>query len=76
MSDNRWLRPWLEGVLAKELNLSLDEVRRVKRFDEMGVDSILAVFIAAELEEKLQKPVSTSALYDHPDLDSLVAALC
>jgi acyl carrier protein len=69
------LRSWLETMLAQELRLSLDDVRRIRRFDEMGVDSILAVFIASELEERLGRPVDSNVLYEFADVDSLIRSL-
>ena len=79
MTQNAWTKAeiaaWLEAVLTRELALPVDEVQRVMRFDAMGVDSILAAYIATELRQKTGRRVEIDEIYDHGDYRSLADVL-
>lgn len=69
------LTQWLEETLSTELGLPIEEVRKVRRFDELGVDSVLASFISASLGDRLNRAVDPNILYEFLDIDSLADAL-
>lgn len=62
---------WLEELVSRELKLSVTKVRDVKRFDALGVDSLLAAFICAELTNRLGREITIDAVYDHEDIYTL-----
>lgn len=66
---------WLECILARELSLPADLVKSVRRFDELGMDSILAVYIAGQLEERFETPIDAQLFYEFPDIDAVVDAV-
>lgn len=62
---------WLEKFLATELDISVEEVRRAQRFDSLGVDSLMAAQIAAELEVMIGRPFTPEEIYEHEDIQTL-----
>lgn len=62
---------WLEEVISRQLRLSISKVRAIKRFDALGVDSMLAAYISAELTERLGRQISIDTVYDHGDVYTL-----
>jgi acyl carrier protein len=73
--DKADLVGWLENLLVQELEMSPQLIREIGRFDELGVDSLLAAFIAAELMERLGRPVSIDAIYEYGDMNTLAEQL-
>lgn len=65
------LTVWLENLISTEMQLPLDQVRQIKRFDALGVDSLLAAYIAAELKDRLGRPVDIDTVYEHGDVYTL-----
>jgi acyl carrier protein len=65
------LRVWLEQLLAAELDLSPKDLLQSRRFDELGVDSVLAAFISGALKEHLKRHVDLNVLYELPDIESV-----
>lgn len=66
---------WLEIFLSKELRISVEEVRQRQRFDSLGVDSLMAAQIAAELEAMIGRPFMSEEIYEHEDIQTLAANL-
>ena len=52
------LSAWLEEVLSRELQIPVRDIRDIKRFDALGVDSLLAAYLAAELTTPLGRQVN------------------
>ena len=62
---------WLENLIATEMQLPLDQVRQIGRFDALGVDSLLAAYIAAELKDRVGRPVDIDTVYEQGDVYTL-----
>jgi hypothetical protein len=62
---------WLESTVVRGLDIDPAVIRSTRRFDELGVDSMLSASIARELRRKVRQPVSLNALYEFPDIDIL-----
>lgn len=62
---------WLEDVISRELQISLSDIRNIRRFDALGVDSLLAAYIASELTNRLGRSINIDTVYDHGDLYTL-----
>lgn len=65
------LRGTLSGLLSKELRLRADEVRTDRPFTEYGLDSMAALTIAGELEERYAIELPATLLWDCPTIDHL-----
>jgi acyl carrier protein len=79
MTQKQWtkaeLAGWLETVLTRELALPIEEVQSVRRFDAMGVDSLLAAYIASELRQRTGRRIDIDEIYDHGDYRTLAEVL-
>jgi hypothetical protein len=62
---------WLEATVVRSLQIDPAVVLATRRFDELGVDSMLAAQIARELRRKVQRPVGLNALYEYQCIDSI-----
>ncbi|UJR87253.1 MULTISPECIES: beta-ketoacyl synthase N-terminal-like domain-containing protein [Sandaracinus] len=70
-SLSRMLRSWL----AAELLVDERELDPRRPFAELGVDSVIAVEIARRVRAQWDVDLPATALYDHPTLDALRAAI-
>ncbi|PIQ23356.1 beta-ketoacyl synthase [bacterium (Candidatus Blackallbacteria) CG17_big_fil_post_rev_8_21_14_2_50_48_46] len=66
-----WIRQWL----ATELTGTLESFSIETPLQALGLDSALAVRLHADLEEKLNRKLIPSLLWDFPNLKQLVPAL-
>ena len=57
--------------LAKVLRIAKDRVKTDTKFNRLGLDSAMVVYVMMELEEKLDLELSTDDFYDHPTVDAL-----
>jgi acyl carrier protein len=57
--------------LAKVLRISKDRVQTDTKFNRLGLDSAMAVYLMMELEEKLDLELSMDDFYDYPTVDDL-----
>jgi acyl carrier protein len=57
--------------LAKVLRLPKDRVETDTKFNRLGLDSAMVVYVMMELEEKLGVELSPDDFYDHPTVDQL-----
>jgi acyl carrier protein len=57
--------------LAKVLRIARDRIRTDTKFNRLGLDSAMVVYVMMELEEKLDLELSTDDFYDHPTVDAL-----
>ena len=57
--------------LAKVLRITRDRIKTDTKFNRLGLDSAMVVYVMMELEEKLDLELSTDDFYDHPTVDAL-----
>jgi acyl carrier protein len=57
--------------LAQALRVPTQKVDTKARFNRMGLDSAMVVYVMMELEEKLGLELSTDDFYDYPTVDAL-----
>ncbi len=57
--------------LADALGISADAVDRTKNFTAFGVDSVKAFALAGDLAEWLDRELSATLYWDHPNLEAL-----
>jgi acyl carrier protein len=58
-------------ALANILRISKDRVDTGTKFNRLGLDSAMLVYLMMELEEQLDLELSTDDFYDHPTVDAL-----
>ena len=63
--------PLIAGIVAGRLGIPGDEIRRDRSFAEYGVDSILAVGIVNEVNERFGLEMKPTALFDYPSVRDL-----
>ena len=61
--------------LAKSLKMAPDDVDTAVAFDRYGMDSVVAVELTGELEQRMGKKLEPTLLYDYPTIDALSAYL-
>ena len=57
--------------LAQALRVPTQKVDTKTRFNRMGLDSAMVVYVMMELEEKLGLELSMDDFYDYPTVDEL-----
>jgi acyl carrier protein len=57
--------------LAKVLRVSKDRVETDAKFNRLGLDSAMVVYVMMELEEKLGIELSMDDFYDYPSVREL-----
>ena len=65
------IRDWLVAHLAHRLQCEAAEIDVRQPFARYGLTSRDALEIAAELEQRMKRPLSPSLVYDYPSIDSL-----
>jgi natural product biosynthesis luciferase-like monooxygenase protein/amino acid adenylation domain-containing protein len=73
--DAEAIADWLAAALARALKRAPDEIDRSSTFHALGVDSMTSVELAGDLEAWIGQPVSLTALFEHPSISILAAAL-
>lgn len=68
-------RRWLVERVARTAGVTPGRIDPHAPFERLGLDSAAATTIAGELEERCGRPVPPTALYDHPTIAALAAAL-
>jgi acyl transferase domain-containing protein/acyl-CoA synthetase (AMP-forming)/AMP-acid ligase II/pimeloyl-ACP methyl ester carboxylesterase len=66
---------WLIDNIARRLSVSAREIDTEEPFASMGLDSVQAVRLSAELEDYLSIKLSPTIIYDYPNISSLAAYL-
>ena len=56
---------------ANVLRIAKDRVKTDTKFNRLGLDSAMVVYVMMELEEKLDLELSTDDFYDYPTIDAL-----
>ncbi len=62
--------------LANVLRMPQDRIETGTKFNRLGLDSAMVVYVMMELEEKLGLELSTDDFYDYPTVDALSNYLC
>ena len=57
--------------LANVLRIPRDSVATGTKFNRLGLDSAMVVYVMMELEEKLDLELTTDDFYDYPTVDEL-----
>ena len=57
--------------LANVLRIAKDRVKTDAKFNRLGLDSAMVVYVMLEIEEKLGLELSTDDFYDYPTIDDL-----
>ena len=70
------LENWLIENIARRVGVSAREINTEEPFASMGLDSVQAVRLSAELEDYLGIELSPTVIYDYPNISSLAAYLC
>jgi acyl carrier protein len=73
--DETAIRTWLVERLAKRLKMTSAEIDSSKPFADYGLDSIVAVQVAGELEKLVEKRLSPALLFEYPTIDDVAAFL-
>ncbi|RKU04050.1 polyketide synthase [Burkholderia sp. Nafp2/4-1b] len=69
------IRNWLVDRLAKQLKVDRAAIDPAKRFDEYGLDSIVAVQVSGDLEKVVEQRLSPALLFEHNSIDDLARHL-
>jgi len=57
--------------LARALRVKKDSIDPRVKFNRLGLDSAMVVYVMMELEEKIGVELTTDDFYDHPTVDEL-----
>ncbi|MFJ8661926.1 acyl carrier protein [Streptomyces sp. NPDC093795] len=68
-------RAWLAGRLAEHLGMSPADLSLDTPLSEYGLDSVYALSVAADLEDRLGVLVDPTVLWDNPTLNALCEAV-
>ncbi|MBA2779439.1 acyl carrier protein [Billgrantia kenyensis] len=69
------IKLWLVQRMAKQLKIDPADVETDRSFDSYGLDSIVAVQVAGDLEKFLEQRLSPALLFEHRSIDELTRYL-
>lgn len=69
------LEPWLTGRVAFHLRRTAEEIDPDTPLADYGIDSVAAISICGEIEERHRIPVSPTIAYDFPTVHAIAAHL-
>jgi acyl carrier protein len=69
------IQSWLTTHLAEHLGLSPEDIDMRKPFTEYGLDSMVGVFLAGDLEDWLGLQLSATVLWEYPTTEMLATYL-
>ncbi|MDJ0534008.1 MAG: alpha/beta fold hydrolase [Xenococcaceae cyanobacterium MO_207.B15] len=69
------IETWLVENIAQRLGVSTEQIDIEEPFASLGLDSVQAVRLSAELEDYLKAKLSPTLIYDYPNISSLAAYL-
>lgn len=69
------LRRWLTDRVADYLECSAERIDRSVPLGEYGLDSVLALAVAGEIEDHLDITLDPTVLWDYPTIDALALYL-
>jgi len=62
---------WCIDYLAKKLKLPADRIDPNAKFSRLGVDSAMAMFLLADLEERFGLELASDTVFEHPSIIEL-----
>jgi acyl carrier protein len=65
------VKHWLISRVAEILDIPLDQLQRVKRMDELGLDSVTQASLVLEIEKQFGCVINQEALFDYPTVQAL-----
>lgn len=69
------IRRWLVQRLARQIKVAPGEIDTARKFEQYGLDSIVAVRVSGDLEKLVEQRLSPALLFEHPSIDELSAHL-
>ena len=69
------IQSWLTTHLAEQLRLSPEDIDMRRPFTEYGLDSMIGVFLAGDLEDWLGLQLSATVLWEYPTAEMLAQYL-
>ncbi|HSW80281.1 MAG TPA: acyl carrier protein [Candidatus Saccharimonadales bacterium] len=66
---------WLVNRLAKHLKVDPSEIDTSKKFEQYGLNSIVAVKVSGDLEKLVEQRLSPALLFEYPSIAELSAHL-
>ena len=69
------LRAWSVDRAALLLDVSPQRIATDRPLADQGLDSVSAVALIGELEDRVRRDLDPDLLYDHPAVDDLVGLL-
>ncbi|MEV6652589.1 acyl carrier protein [Streptomyces sp. NPDC051219] len=69
------LEEWLTDRVAFHLHRSAEDIDPTTPLADYGIDSVAAIGICGEIEERYRLPVSPTIAYDFPTVRAIVAHL-
>lgn len=69
------IRSWLVDRLAKQLKVDRATIDPAMRFDEYGLDSLVAVQVSGDLEKVVEQRLSPALLFEYGSIDELARHL-
>ena len=70
-----WIQDWLIDNLAQRLGVSTSDIELEEPFASLGLNSVAAVSLSADLEDWLDIKLSATIVYDYPNIAELAAYL-
>ncbi|NEO43440.1 MAG: acyltransferase domain-containing protein [Moorea sp. SIO4A3] len=65
------IQMWIENWLARELKIDVQYIDRKTSFADYGMESVMAVELAQDLEDWLQHSLEATILWNFPNIESL-----
>jgi acyl carrier protein len=62
---------WCIDYLAKKLKLPANRIDPHAKFSRLGVDSAMAMFLLADLEERFGLELASDSVFEHPSIIEL-----
>jgi acyl carrier protein len=69
------IEAWLVSYIARELNVSLNDIDVTVPLERYGLSSMHAVLMAGDLEEWLGRQIDPTLPYDYPTIETLAQRL-
>ncbi|MDH0304448.1 MULTISPECIES: acyl carrier protein [unclassified Pseudomonas] len=76
LRDLAFYRDKLKSMIEPELRLPAGSLDCDRNLSEYGLDSIVALTIAGDLEDQLRIQLPPTLLWDYPTVDDLAGYLC
>ncbi|MEV0358465.1 acyl carrier protein [Nocardia sp. NPDC050697] len=69
--DRTEIITWSRGYLAEALGVQPETIDPAADFDRLGVDSVVAVALLMEIEQRYGVDIPPDELFDEPTLDAV-----